>query len=194
MKIILASQSPRRKALLEQMGFKDCEIINSHVKEKMDSSLGVQEQVKQISFEKAKKVFNETTGDRIVVGADTVVEKDNQIYGKPKDKEEARNMIRKFKNSTVNIITAMTVFIQKKDRKIQKVNSTTTEIHIKDMTEREIEKWLNTGKAMDKAGAFSIQDEFSMYIDKIVGDYNSAIGLSTSKLYDIINQYGGNKL
>lgn len=194
MKIILASQSPRRKALLEQMGFKDCEIINSQVKEEMDSSLGVQEQVKKISFEKAKKVFNETTGDRIVVGADTVVEKDNQIYGKPRDKEEARNMIRKFKNSTVNIITAMTVFIQKKDRKIQKVNSTTTEIYIKDMTEREIEKWLNTGKAMDKAGAFSIQDEFSMYIDKIVGDYNSAIGLSTSKLYDIINQYGGNKL
>lgn len=194
MKIILASQSPRRKALLEQMGFKDFEIINSHLKEEMDSSLGVQEQVKKISFEKVKKVFNETTGDRIVVGADTVVEKDNQIYGKPKDKEEARNMIRKFKNSTVNIITAMTVFIQKKDRKIQKVNSTTTEIYIKDMTEREIEKWLDTGKAMDKAGAFSIQDEFSMYIDKIVGDYNSAIGLSTSKLYDIINQYGGNKL
>lgn len=192
MKIILASQSPRRRALLQQMGFKDCEIISSQVKEEMDSSLGVQEQVKKISFEKAKKVFNETTGDRIVIGADTVVEKDNQIYGKPKDKEEARKMIRKFKNSTVNIITAMTVFIQKKDRKIQKVNSTTTEIYIKDMTEREIEKWLNTGKAMDKAGAFSIQDEFSMYIDKIVGDYNSAIGLSTSKLYDIINQYGGN--
>ena len=194
MKIILASQSPRRKALIEQMGIKDCEIINSLVKEEMDSNLEVQEQVEKLSFEKAKKVFNETTGERIVVGADTVVEKDNQIYGKPKDKEEARNMIRKFKNSTVNIITAMTVFIQNKEQMIQKVNSTTTEIYIKDMTEKEIEKWLNTGKAMDKAGAFSIQDEFSMYIEKIVGDYNSAIGLSTSKLYDIIYQYGGNEL
>lgn len=57
------------------------------------------------------------------------------------------------------------------------------------MTEKEIEEWINTGKAMDKAGAFSIQEEFSVYIEKIVGDYNGAMGLSTSKLYDRIKEY-----
>lgn len=191
MKIILASQSPRRKALLEQMGIKDYEVIVSQITEKMDSNLEKEEQVKQLSYQKAKVVFDQTKGDRIVIGADTIVEKDNRIYGKPKDREEARTMLKQFKNSKVNVITGMTVLMQKQGETIEQIDSTTTEIYIKDMTEEEIEKWIDTGKAMDKAGAFSTQEEFCVYVEKIVGDYNAAIGLSTSKLYDIISKMGG---
>ncbi len=189
MKIILASQSTRRKELLEQIGIKDYEIIGSQVEEKMDTGLKIEERVKKLSFEKAKVVLDKTEGDRIVIGADTIVEKDEKIYGKPKDREEAKAMLRKFKNSKVNIITAMTVLIQKNEELIEKIDSIITEVYIKDMTEEEIEKWIGTGKAMDKAGAFSIQEEFSVYIEKIVGDYNGAMGLSTSKLYDEIKEY-----
>lgn len=191
MNIILASQSPRRKALLEQMGIKDYEVIVSQVTEMLDSKLTIQEQVKKLSYQKAKKVFEQTEGDRIVIGADTIVEKNNQIYGKPKDRKEAKIMLNQFKNSKVNVITGMTVLMQKQGETREEVDSTTTEIFIKDMTEQEIEKWLDTGKAMDKAGAFSIQDEFCVYIEKIVGDVDSAVGLSTNKLYDIIAKKGG---
>lgn len=189
MKIILASQSPRRKELLEQIGIKDYEIIVSQLEEKMDTGLKIEERVKKLSFQKAKVVLDKTEGDRIVIGADTVVEKDEKIYGKPKDRAEARAMLRELKNSKVSVITAMTVLIQKKKEIIEKIDSIVTEVYIKDMTEKEIEEWINTGKAMDKAGAFSIQEEFSVYIEKIVGDYNGAMGLSTSKLYDRIKEY-----
>lgn len=191
MKIILASQSPRRKELLEQMGIKNFEIIVSQIEEKMDTNLEIEERVKKVSHEKAKAVFKKTNEDRIVIGADTIVEKNNRIYGKPKDREDAIAMLKEFKNSKVNVISAITVLIQDKGKIIEKVDSTTTEIYIKDMAEEEIEKWLDTGKAMDKAGAFSVQDEFSVYIEKVVGDYNAAIGLSTSKLYDMIKEYIG---
>lgn len=189
MRIILASQSPRRKALLEQMGIKDYEIIVSQIEEKMDFNLRIEEQVKKLSYQKAKTIFDKTQGDRIVIGADTIVKKDNRIYGKPKDKEDAMTMLKELKNSEVNVITAMTVLLQDKEKIIEKMDSTITEIQIKDMTDKEIEKWINTGKAVDKAGAFSIQDEFCIYIEKVVGDYNGAIGLSTSKLYDMMKEY-----
>ena len=189
MRIILASQSPRRKALLEQMGIKDYEIIVSQIEEKMDINLRIEEQVKKLSYQKAKTIFDKTQGDRIVIGADTIVKKDKRIYGKPKDKEDAMTMLKELKNSEVNVITAMTVLLQDKEKIIEKMDSTITEIQIKDMTDKEIEKWINTGKAVDKAGAFSIQDEFCIYIEKVVGDYNGAIGLSTSKLYDMMKEY-----
>lgn len=189
MRIILASQSPRRKALLEQMGIKDYEIIVSQIEEKMDFNLRIEEQVKKLSYQKAKTIFDKTQGDRIVIGADTIVKKDNRIYGKPKDKEDVMTMLKELKNSEVNVITAMTVLLQDKEKIIEKMDSTITEIQIKDMTDKEIEKWINTGKAVDKAGAFSIQDEFCIYIEKVVGDYNGAIGLSTSKLYDMMKEY-----
>lgn len=189
MQTILASQSPRRKALLEQLGVKKYKIIVSEIEEKMDMSLKIEDRVKKIAYEKAETVWNKTNGERIVIAADTIVEKENKVYGKPKDEKAAMRMLKELKNTKVNVITAMAVLIQEKEQKIEKMDCTTTEIYIKDMTEEEIEKWIATGKAMDRAGAFSIQDEFMKHIEKIVGDFNSAVGLSTSKLYDRIKKY-----
>lgn len=189
MQIILASQSPRRKALLEQLGVKKYKIIVSEIEEKMDMSLKIEDRVKKIAYEKAETVWNKTNGERIVIAADTIVEKENKVYGKPKDEKAAMRMLKELKNTKVNVITAMVVLIQEKEQKIEKMDCTTTEIYIKDMTEEEIKKWIATGNAMDRAGAFSIQDEFMKHIEKIVGDFNSAVGLSTSKLYDRIKKY-----
>ena len=189
MQIILASQSPRRKALLEQLGVKKYQIIVSEIEEKMDMSLKIEDRVKKIAYEKAEAVWNKTNGERIVIAADTIVEKENKVYGKPKDEKAAMRMLKELKNTKVNVITAMAVLIQEKEQKIEKMDCTTTEIYIKDMTEEEIKKWIATGNAMDRAGAFSIQDEFMKHIEKIVGDFNSAVGLSTSKLYDRIKKY-----
>lgn len=189
MQIILASQSPRRKALLEQMGIKKYQIIVSDIEEKMDTTLTIKEQVKKLSYQKAEAVWNKTEGERIVIGADTIVEKDGKIYEKPKNQEAAVVMLKELSNAKVKVLTGMTVLIQNEKQKLENVECTITEIYIKDMTEDEIRKWIATGKAIDRSGAFSLQDEFTRYVEKIVGDFNSAVGLSTSKLYDIIKEY-----
>lgn len=190
MQIILASQSPRRKALLEQMGLEKYQIIVSQIEEKMDAGLAIEEQVKKLSYQKAEAVWNKTEGERIVIGADTIVEKEGRIYEKPKDEESAVLMLKELSNSKVNVLTGMTVLIEDKEQNVQKeVDCTITEIYIKNMTEEEIRKWIATGKAIDRSGAFSLQDEFVRHVEKIVGDFNSAVGLSTSKLYDIIKEY-----
>lgn len=189
MKIILASQSPRRKELLEKMGITNYNIKASKIEEKMDSNLTTEEQVRKLSFEKANAIFTKTKGNRIVIGADTIVEKNNKIYGKPKNELEAKTMLKELKNSKVNIISGLSVLIQKGNNITENSESIITEIYITDLTDKEIDTWLKTGNAMDKAGAFSIQDEFCIHIEKIIGDYHSAIGLSTHRLYDIIKDY-----
>ena len=69
------------------------------------------------------------------------------------------------------------------------VTSDEVKVYLKSMSDKEIEKWINTGKAMDKAGAYGMQDEFCVFIEKIEGNYHTAIGLPTEKLYDIIKEY-----
>lgn len=189
MKVILASQSPRRRELLESMGIKDYEVIVSKVEETMDNTLPVEEQVKQLSYRKSESVWNQTQGDRIVIGSDTIVEKDNKIYGKPKDKEDAIKMLKEFSNSKVNIITGIAVIIELNGMITKHIDCDLSEVYIKSITDKEIEKWLNTGNAWDKAGAFGVQCEFCVHIDKIVGNYDAILGLPTSKLYDFMKDY-----
>ena len=89
MRIILASQSPRRKELMEAIT-KDFEIIVSNADEKLEEGLTIEEQAKNVSYQKAKAVFDRTEGNRVIIGSDTMVVKNNKIYGKPKTKEEAK--------------------------------------------------------------------------------------------------------
>ena len=93
MKIILASQSAIRKELLKQMGY-EFDVIVSHADETLEEGLTLEEQSEHIAYLKAKTVFNETKGDRIVIGADTMIIKNGILYGKPKDKEDAISMLK----------------------------------------------------------------------------------------------------
>lgn len=189
MKIILASQSPRRKELLELMGIKKYEIIVSNLEEKMEDKLPINERIQKLAYQKAEAVFNQTQGERIVIGADTIVEKDNQIYGKPSDKQDAINMLKTFSHSKVNIITAIAVLIESNGKIIKKTDYDISEVYIKKMTADEIERYIDTGEAFDKAGAFAVQGKFCIYIEKINGNYTSILGLPTQKLYDILKEY-----
>lgn len=171
------------------MGIRDYEVIVSKIQEKMDKTLQVKEQVKQLSYQKAESVWNQTQGDRIVIGSDTIVEKDNKIYGKPKDKQHAIKMLKEFSNSKVNIITGITVLIESNGIVKKQIDCDLSEVYIKSINDEEIERWLNTGNAWDKAGAFGVQCEFCVHIDKFVGNYDAILGLPTSKLYDIIKEY-----
>ena len=188
--IILASQSPRRKELLELIT-KKFKIIPSTEKEVLDEKLSIEEQIKELSYTKAKNVFEKTNGNRIVIGADTVVTKNGKIYGKPKNELQAKEMIKELLqgNKMHYIITGLSVLIQINDKYTEYKTYDKVKIYLKDILDDEIQKWIDTGKAMDKAGAYGIQDEFSVFIDKIEGNYTTAVGLPIHKLYDIIKKY-----
>lgn len=190
MKIILASQSPRRKELLKLI-VPNFEILVSNEEEKLNSELSIEEQVIEIAYTKAKNVYNRTEGDRIVIGSDTIVTKDGRIYGKAKNREHAKEMIKELINGNKmhHIITGLCVLIEENGELKEYKTADSVNVYLKDITDEEIDRWLDTGNAMDKADAYGIQNEFCVHVDKIEGNYTSALGLPTHKVYDIIKEY-----
>ena len=188
MKIILASKSPRRKELLDLINIK-YEIIVSDVDETLEENLNIEEQSKMLSYKKAKAVFDRTKGDRIVIGSDTMVVKNNKIYGKPKDENDAFEMLKELNNSKHEAITGLAILVEKDGKYEEYIDYDITEVYFKDMTDEEITKWINTGKTLDKAGAYAVQDEFIVYIDKINGNYSTVKGLPIHKVYEVLKKY-----
>lgn len=190
MKVILASGSPRRKELLK-MVVPEFEIVVSRAEECLDDKISPEEQATNLSYLKAKNVFDKINGDRIVIGADTIVVKNTKIYGKPENSEHAKLMIKELleEGKTHDIITGLSIIIQKDGKCKEYKTFDKVKVHLKDMSDDEIEKWIDTGKALDRAGAYGIQDEFCVFVEKIEGNYSTAVGLPTHKVYDIIKEY-----
>ena len=189
MKIILASKSPRRKQLLEMIGV-DFDIVPSNEDEVLENNISIEEQAKKLAYIKAKSVFDKTYGDRIVIGSDTmVVDLDGKIYGKPKDRDDAINTLNKLKNTKHMAITGICILVQKDNEYIEHLDYDIAELYISDMTKEEIEKWVDTGKAYDKAGSYAVQGEFAVYIDKINGNFSTIMGLPINKVYQILKKY-----
>ena len=190
MKIILASGSPRRKELLKLIVPK-FDIIVSNINETLKEGLTPQEQASRLAYIKAKDVYEKTKGNRIIIGSDTIVTKNGKIYGKPKNENNAKQMINELieGNKSHSVITGLSVIIEKDGKYEEYKTFDEVKIFLKDMSENEIEKWINTGKAMDKAAAYGIQDEFCVFVEKIDGNYTTVVGLPLHKLYDIIKEY-----
>lgn len=190
MKIILASASPRRKELLS-MFVPKFDVMVSGADESLENGLTPEDQVMRLASLKAKNVYEKTIGDRIVIGSDTIVVKNNKIYGKPKSREHAKQMIKELLDGdkTHYVITGLSVLIQDGDEEKEFNTFDKTKVYFGDISDEEIEKWIDSGNAMDKAAAYGIQNEFCVFIDKIEGNYTSVVGLPTHKLYEIIKYY-----
>ena len=190
MRIILASKSPRRRELLKYVT-NDFEVISSDVEEIMDDTLSLEDQAANLAYIKAKAVFDTTNEDRIVIGSDTMVVKDGLIYGKPKTEEDAKQMLKALTkgNAKHSVLTGLCILISQNGKIKEYKFCDTVFVYLKEMADEEIDKWINTGKAMDKAGAYGIQDEFSVFVNKIEGNYNSVVGLPVHILYDVIKEY-----
>lgn len=187
MKIILASKSPRRKELLDLLKIK-YEIKVSNAEEIIEENLTIEEQAKKLAYIKAKTVFDETEGQRIVIGADTMVIKDGKIYGKPKDETDALKILQELNGKRHQVITGIAILVQKGNEYKEYVDCDITQVYLKNMSEKEIKDWISTGEAMDKAGAYAIQGEFSVFIEKINGNYSTVVGLPIHKVYDILKE------
>ena len=188
MKVILASKSPRRKELMDLLGI-EYEIMVSQADETLEEGLSLEEQSKKLGYIKAKAVFDKTKGDRIVIGSDTLVVKGNKLFGKPKDRQDAINMINELKKDKHQVITSIAILVERNGKYEEYLDCDITDVYVSDMTDSEVEEWIDTGKAYDKAGAYAIQLEFAKYIDKIDGNYDSVVGMPLNKVYKILKQY-----
>ncbi len=189
MRIILASGSPRRKELLKLV-VKEFDVIVSDVEEKVDEKLSPEKTAEEISYLKAKAVYEKTEGDRVIIASDTMVVKNGKIYGKPTDRRNAIEMIKELLESdrTHDVITGLTIIVNKNGEYKEYKTFEKSKVYFKEISDEEIQKWIDTGKAMDKAGAYAIQEEFAVHVEKIEGDYFSIIGLPIKKIYDVLKE------
>ena len=188
MDIILASKSPRRRALLEQMGVRDFRIVTPDIDEHMDRDLPPAELVRQISLEKAQAVAAQADPNTVVIAADTVVALDGVVLGKPADKEEAFRMLSLLSGNRHQVYTGLTVL------RGEQVFSQweETAVTFRSLTAEEIEAYIATGEPMDKAGAYGIQGYGALFIEGISGDYYNVMGLPVCRLGQILGQLGMN--
>lgn len=199
--IILASQSPRRKELLEQIGleFEICpakgeEIITKTIPEEVVMELSKQkaEEVAALvsSFGESHKEIT-TPSDILVIGADTVVAYDGEILGKPEDEADAKRMLTMLAGNTHSVFTGVTlVLIDKSGRAGELVFYEKTDVKMHAMTEKEIDRYIATGEPMDKAGSYGIQGKCAIHIEKIDGDYNNVVGLPIARIYQELKNIG----
>jgi len=187
MRIILASASQRRRELMEKLNIK-YEVLAYDHEEIFDSNKTIYDQCMDVSYQKGKVVFNDIIDDVIVISCDTIVALDGIIYGKPKDNEDAFNMIKKLQGRTHEVITALTVFSRVNG--ISNVEQTYEKalVTVDTMSDKEIREWVDTGEALGKAGSYGIQDSFGKFVLKIEGDYYSIVGLPLNKLYNILKK------
>ncbi|MBQ8913327.1 MAG: septum formation inhibitor Maf [Lachnospiraceae bacterium] len=182
MRIILASQSPRRRELLKKVGF-SYEIIPSDMDEVVTKNIP-SEVVCELSFQKAMDVYGKIKDneDVLVIGADTVVAFSGEILGKPKSKTDAYEMLKKLQGKSHEVYTGVTFLYKEEDIKSHTFFEC-TEVTFYPMTDKEIYDYIETGDPMDKAGAYGIQGQCGIYIEKITGDYNNVVGLPIARIY-----------
>lgn len=189
MKFILASASPRRKELLEQIGM-EFEIRVSEAEEVTDATEPAEyvmalSELKAVDVAGKIPVMYDARGinqDFVVIGSDTVVAAEGEILGKPKDREDARRMITMLSGKTHQVYTGVTLMIFKDERMTQKTFYEKTDVTFYEMTEKQIEDYIHTSEPYDKAGAYAIQGLCSAYIQGICGDYASVVGLPVARI------------
>ena len=189
-KIILASQSPRRKTLLERLNI-PFEVIPSEEKEYLDLEHSPYEWVKTLSRRKAMAVAKDVTGPAIVIGADTVVTYLGKILNKPADVAEGESMLRLLSGKQHTVYTGMTlIFIEENGNTTSESYVDATEVTFNPITTEEIERYLATGEYFDKAGGYAIQGKAAIFIDRIKGSVETVIGLPTTILYKALKDHG----
>ena len=177
MKIILASASPRRKELLTLAGI-EYDVIVSQCEETLPDGITPDKAVEELARQKAEDVFSRNS-DAMVIAADTVVALGNTILGKPKDEEDAFNMLSSLSGRRHTVFTG--VCIRTKDK--TDIFHVATEVEFYDLTEKEIRDYIATKEPMDKAGAYGIQGGAALFAKKMQGDYYNVMGLPVCRLF-----------
>lgn len=182
-KLILASKSPRRQELLSEMGYL-FDVIVRETDESFPDNFNPEEAVRFISANKAK-VFQDLVKERVILTADTIVVLDDKILGKPKDEAEAFSMLQNLSNRSHEVMTACTLYYKEQMETFVEI----TQVQFAALSEEEIHYYIRSGKPMDKAGAYGIQDWIGQIgITRIQGSYTNVVGLPTAMLNRILKE------
>ena len=186
MRIILASKSPRRRELLKNLGITDFEVIPAHGEERLVSGLSPEDEVRSIALGKAREVAQACSGDDVVIAADTLVFLDGEPLGKPASRDDAFRMLRALSGRSHSVLTGVAV-IRGEDELCE---CESTRVFFRDLSDDEIEKYVDSGEPMDKAGAYGIQGRGSVFVPRGEGDYFNVMGLPVARLYLMLRQMG----
>ena len=181
-KIVLASKSPRRKELLEQIGL-DITICPSNIDEKKVSIQDPEKYVKKLACLKALDV-SQLYPDSWIIGADTIVVIQDQIIGKPHSKAEAVKILNQLNNCEHFVYSAFCICNQNKA--LQTIKSVKTKVYFKNLTANEINWYTNTQEPYDKAGGYGIQGIGSFIVKKISGSYTNVVGLPVCEIVEVL--------
>ncbi len=182
-KIILASASPGRKELLENIGL-DFLVMPSNIEENIEKI----EDIESIALEKALGAAKKINFPAIIIGSDTIVTIGSKILGKPRDRRDAFNMLKTLGGKTHKVLSAIAVYDTETGKTVK--TSVKSDVTFRKLEEREIQNYINTGEPLDKAGAYAIQGVGSVFVKSISGCYSNIVGISVYKTAEILKDFG----
>lgn len=183
--LILASESPRRRALLKRVNV-SFHVQASPAEETLPEPAPPKNTVRTLALRKARPVASNFSS-RLVLAADTLVAHEETILGKPETPEHARQMLLRLSNTTHTVYTGLALCYEDGDREVSTVTSTS--VTFSPLSDEEIDAYVATGTPMDKAGSYGIQDETGpFFVERIEGDYYNVVGLPLRTLYELLRQ------
>ena len=185
MNIILASNSPRRREILENAKVR-FSVKGSHINEIIKDNESPEETVMRLAYEKALDISKDNK-DALVIGADTIVVINDTILGKPKDEQEAYDMIKLLSGKTHYVITGFALINLSLDKKV--IDHQISKVTFKELSNDCIKDYIQTKESLDKAGAYGIQGYGALLVNNIEGDYFNIVGLPISKISDCLKDH-----
>ncbi len=186
MNIVLASASPRRRELLEMLGVKNLKILPAQGEERAPGGLAPEALVMELAARKAREVAARCGAEDLVIGADTIVWFEGRVFGKPRSREEAVEMLSRLSGNTHRVYTGLAV---------ARGGAVETACECSDVTFRtlsgeEIRRYVDSGEPMDKAGAYGAQGRGALLVRRIEGDFFTVMGLPLCRLGEMLRQQG----
>jgi septum formation protein len=185
-RIILASTSPRRKELLAKTGL-EFEVVTSNYEEDMTLALPPDELVKFLSRGKAESVAS-NYDDAIIIGGDTFIFFEGKILGKPHTPVRAKEMLRMLSGNEHSVFTGFTIIDTLNNKIVSE--AVTAKVKFRDLSEKEIDDYVETGEPLNRAGAYAVQTVEKTFIEEVIGDYDGIIGLPINHVREILVSFG----
>lgn len=186
MAIVLASGSPRRRELLEMLGVKDMRIVPAKGGEHPPEGALPGELVEALAAAKGREVAALFGADDVIIAADTIVCFEGRVFGKPHSRSEAVSMLRALSGNTHRVYTG--VWVRRGECELCEHEA--TDVHFRELAEAEIERYVDSGEPMDKAGAYGAQGKAALFVRGIDGDFFNVMGLPLCRLGEMLKKQG----
>ncbi|MBU5455445.1 septum formation protein [Keratinibaculum paraultunense] len=184
--IVLASSSPRRRKLLEKYNVKPV-VVKSNIHEKINSNETIEQIAMALAFEKANQLEDRFSNGEIIIGADTIVACNDKILGKPKDEYDAFNMLKFLSDKEHLVLTGICII--KANSNIKVIDYEKTIVKFRKLSDKKIQKYIETKEYIDKAGAYGIQGLGGVLVEWIKGCYFNVVGLPIYKLDILLERH-----